>query len=57
MLVSIYETGRMLGVCRSTVNKLINQKSIEAVHVRRRKLVRLCSIHTFVANQSAPIGD
>ncbi len=52
MLVSIDETGSLLGVSRTTVYKLINQKTIEAVHVCRRRLVIITSVNEYIASQN-----
>ena len=57
MLTSINETGRLLGVSRGTVYKMIHQKSIEAVHVRRRRLVTISSINKYISNQAVPLDE
>lgn len=51
LLVSVAEACRLLGVARTTIYAMIADGRLEAVKVRRRRLVRVASIRA-VAEQA-----
>lgn len=49
ILISIRETSELLGVKRTTTNKLLNLGLIEATKIGRRRLIFLESVHAYLA--------
>ena len=49
-LVSILEAAKALGVKRSTVYRMLNDKTLDSVKLYRRRLVKVESIHRLVDN-------
>lgn len=55
-LVSIKKTGSLLGIGRSSVYKLINEKRVVKVKVGRRTLITFASIEALVADAASREG-
>jgi excisionase family DNA binding protein len=53
VLFSILDVARMLGVGRSTVYLLIARDELPVVHVGRRTLVHVDSVHEYVSRLRA----
>jgi len=48
MLISVSDAGKMLGLGKTTIYQLINDKKLDTVFIGSRRLVRVASIRQLV---------